>query len=120
RPHRRAALARTRAAHVQRPASLHRRRVRRAVTDVPTPDQLVEALRVRGVVDVRTDRALRSAYSSDASLYRVEPLAVVRPRDVDELPRILAAGAELGVPVTARGGGTSIAGNAVGAGILVD
>ena len=72
------------------------------------------------MADVRVDRALRSAYSSDASLYRLEPLAVARPRTVDELPEILAACRDLGVPVTPRGGGTSIAGNAVGTGVVVD
>jgi FAD/FMN-containing dehydrogenase/Fe-S oxidoreductase len=87
---------------------------------VPTPEQVVAALRAHGVSDVRTDRALRSAYASDASLYRLQSLAVARPRDVDEVPGILAACADLGVPVTARGGGTSIAGNAVGTGVLVD
>jgi FAD/FMN-containing dehydrogenase/Fe-S oxidoreductase len=83
-------------------------------------EQLVRALRARGVEDVRTDRALRSAYAADASLYRVESLAVVRPRSVDEVAETVAACAALGVPVTARGGGTSIAGNAVGAGVVLD
>lgn len=85
-----------------------------------TADRVAAALRARGVADVRIDRALRSAYSSDASLYRLEPLAVARPREVDEIPAILAVCRDLGVPVTARGGGTSIAGNAVGAGVVVD
>ena len=85
-----------------------------------TAESIAAALRARGVADVRVDRALRSAYSSDASLYRLEPLAVARPRTVDELPEILAACRDLGVPVTPRGGGTSIAGNAVGTGVVVD
>ncbi|MGA8047143.1 MAG: FAD-binding and (Fe-S)-binding domain-containing protein [Dermatophilaceae bacterium] len=85
-----------------------------------TADRVAAALRARGVADVRIDRTLRSAYSSDASLYRLEPLAIARPREVDEIPAILAACRDLGVSVTARGGGTSIAGNAVGTGVVVD
>ena len=85
-----------------------------------TADRVAAALRARGVADVRIDRALRSAYAGDASLYRLEPVAVVRPRHVDEIPAILTVCRDLGVPVTARGGGTSIAGNAVGTGVVVD
>ncbi|HIW99083.1 MAG TPA: FAD-binding protein [Candidatus Nesterenkonia stercoripullorum] len=59
-------------------------------------------------------------YSSDASLYRVVPLAVVRPGHVDELQGIHEVAQSLGVAVTMRGAGTSIAGNAVGEGIVVD
>ncbi|WP_211258818.1 FAD-binding and (Fe-S)-binding domain-containing protein [Spirillospora albida] len=68
----------------------------------------------------RTDLTARTAYSSDASLYRCVPAAVAEPRSVDDLPRILALAEDEGLPVTMRGGGTSIAGNAVGAGIVVD
>ncbi|GAB3201085.1 FAD-binding and (Fe-S)-binding domain-containing protein [Nocardioides hungaricus] len=53
-------------------------------------------------------------------MYRVVPRVVVRPRHVDELDAVLDVSAETGVPVTMRGAGTSIAGNAVGAGIVVD
>ncbi|KRF16750.1 oxidoreductase [Nocardioides sp. Soil797] len=83
-------------------------------------DDLLAALRRRGVRDVSTSALDRAMYSSDASLYRVVPQVVARPRDVDELPAILEAARESGVPVTMRGAGTSIAGNAVGPGIVVD
>ena len=83
------------------------------------PD-LVAALRRRGVSDVDDSTLTRALYSSDASLYRVVPQAVARPRHVDELDAVLEVAAEAGVPVTMRGAGTSIAGNAVGPGIVVD
>ncbi|TDD76696.1 FAD-binding oxidoreductase [Actinomadura rubrisoli] len=68
----------------------------------------------------RTDLTVRAAYSSDASIYRRVPVAVAEPRSTDDLARILElAGAE-GLPVTMRGGGTSIAGNSIGAGIVID
>ncbi|MFV0428191.1 MAG: FAD-binding and (Fe-S)-binding domain-containing protein [Arachnia sp.] len=62
----------------------------------------------------------RALYSSDASLYRVPPQAVARPRTSDELISIVRAALELGVPITPRGAGTSIAGNAVGPGLVID
>ncbi|MFC9978377.1 FAD-binding and (Fe-S)-binding domain-containing protein [Gordonia sp. NPDC127522] len=67
------------------------------------------------------DSALtRSLYASDASVYRVAPSAVVFPRDLDEIHSVVAACSENGVPITSRGAGTSIAGNAVGAGVVID
>ncbi|WP_127784380.1 FAD-binding and (Fe-S)-binding domain-containing protein [Rhodococcus sp. X156] len=81
---------------------------------------LAAALRGAGVSDVLDDGTTRAAYSSDASLYRVPPLLVVRPRHVEEVAAVLAVCRESGVPLTARGAGTSIAGNAVGAGVVLD
>ena len=81
---------------------------------------LVAALRRHGLSDVDDSTLTRALYSSDASLYRVVPRAVVRPRHADELDAVLEVAAEAGVPVTMRGAGTSIAGNAVGPGIVVD
>jgi FAD/FMN-containing dehydrogenase/Fe-S oxidoreductase len=77
-------------------------------------------LRRRGVTDVDDSALARALYSSDASLYRVVPQVVVRPRHRDELVAVLDAAQATGVPVTMRGAGTSIAGNAVGSGIVVD
>ncbi len=81
---------------------------------------LIGALRRAGVGDVDDSGLARALYSSDASLYRVLPQAVVRPRHPDEIEATLAVCRELGVPLTARGAGTSIAGNAVGPGVVVD
>ena len=83
-------------------------------------DGLVDALRRHGVTDVDDSALAQSLYSSDASLYRIPPRVVVRPRSTDEVAAVLEVGRELGVPLTMRGAGTSIAGNAVGAGIVVD
>ena len=62
----------------------------------------------------------RALYSSDASLYRVPPLVVARPRDVDELAALVDAALTVGMPITGRGAGTSCAGNAVGPGLVID
>ncbi|HWJ82387.1 MAG TPA: FAD-binding and (Fe-S)-binding domain-containing protein [Nocardioides sp.] len=83
------------------------------------PDDLAAALARQGVRASASalDRAL---YSTDASLYRVLPSVVARPRHRDDLEAVLAVAAEAGTTVTPRGAGTSIAGNAVGPGIVVD
>ncbi|WP_245159830.1 FAD-binding and (Fe-S)-binding domain-containing protein [Blastococcus sp. CT_GayMR19] len=81
---------------------------------------LLAALRGAGIADVDGSGLARALYSSDASLYRVLPRAVVRPRHADEIVATLEVCRSLGVPLTARGAGTSIAGNAVGAGVVLD
>jgi FAD/FMN-containing dehydrogenase/Fe-S oxidoreductase len=86
----------------------------------PTDDELLAALRSAGLTDVDGSGLARALYSSDASLYRVLPRAVVRPRHPDEIVATLEACRSLGVPLTARGAGTSIAGNAVGTGVVLD
>ncbi|MCU1613487.1 MAG: D-lactate dehydrogenase (cytochrome), partial [Frankiales bacterium] len=86
----------------------------------PADDGLVEALRRAGVPDVDCSGLTRALYSSDASLYRVLPRVVVRPRHPDEIVATLAVCREQAVPLTMRGAGTSIAGNAVGPGVVVD
>ena len=48
------------------------------------------------------------------------PTVVVEPLDLDDVLATLAVSRETGVPVTSRGGGTSVAGNAIGAGIVID
>ncbi|WP_304113840.1 FAD-binding and (Fe-S)-binding domain-containing protein [Mycolicibacterium bacteremicum] len=81
---------------------------------------LRDALRAAGIADVRDDGTSRALYSSDASLYRVTPQAVVFPAHADEVAAALSVCRAEGVPITARGAGTSIAGNAVGAGVVLD
>ncbi len=85
----------------------------------PAEAVLAELARA-GVADVDGSTLARALYSTDASLYRVPPLVVVRPRDTDEVLATLDVARRTGTPVTMRGAGTSIAGNAVGPGIVVD
>lgn len=81
---------------------------------------LVAALRARGIAEIDTGTRRRAEYTTDASNYRVVPDAVVYPRDADEIAAVIDAARETGGSVTARGGGTSIAGNAVGPGVVLD
>lgn len=88
-------------------------------TEAVTQD-VVAALVRNGVGDVDDSTLTRALYSTDASLYRVVPQVVVRPRTADEVIATVAACADTGVPLTSRGAGTSIAGNAVGTGVVMD
>ncbi|MCX4906511.1 FAD-binding and (Fe-S)-binding domain-containing protein [Streptomyces sp. NBC_00878] len=73
---------------------------------------------VRG--EVAFDATARALNTMDASNYRRVPLGVVAPRDADDVAAALAVCSRLGVPVVARGGGTSIAGQATGTGVVLD
>lgn len=59
-------------------------------------------------------------YATDASVYQLMPAGVVRPRGVDDVSTVLAACRKHGLSLTARGGGTSQAGQAIGRGLQVD
>jgi FAD/FMN-containing dehydrogenase/Fe-S oxidoreductase len=72
------------------------------------------------VGEVRFDRVSRALYSTDASVYQIEPLGVVVPRSRDDLVRVVRLCAEFRCPLTMRGGGTSQAGQAIGGGLIVD
>ncbi|GAA1184521.1 FAD-binding and (Fe-S)-binding domain-containing protein [Nesterenkonia xinjiangensis] len=94
-----------------------------AIGERPAQDagrEIAQQLRGAGVSRVDDSALARGMYSSDASLYRVVPQVVTRPQHVDELHAVHEVSRSTGVPVTLRGAGTSIAGNAVGAGIVVD
>ncbi len=83
------------------------------------PD-LLARLRAQSRGLVASDARTRALYASDASNYRVLPAALAAPRDRDDLALVVALAAEAGVPLTMRGAGTSIAGNAIGPGLVVD
>lgn len=82
--------------------------------------RLAAALRAAGLDDVRTDDLTRALYTSDASLYRVLPRAVAFPATAEQLGAAVRVARGAGTPVTLRGAGTSVAGNAVGPGLVVD
>ena len=81
---------------------------------------LIAALRHAGIAEVDASTRRRAEYSSDASNYRVVPSVVVFPKHTDEVHAALDVARRTATPVTARGAGTSIAGNAVGSGIVLD
>ena len=70
--------------------------------------------------EVRFDKVSRALYSTDASVYQIEPLGVVVPKSAAAVVRAVDVAAKHGVPITPRGGGTSQAGQSIGAGLVLD
>jgi len=70
--------------------------------------------------EVRFDAVSRALYSTDASVYQIEPLGVVVARTREDLIRIVRIAGQFRCPVTLRGGGTAQAGQAIGGGLQVD
>jgi FAD/FMN-containing dehydrogenase/Fe-S oxidoreductase len=70
--------------------------------------------------EVRFDRLTRALYSTDASVYQIVPAGIVLPRTDDDVVATVRACARFGVPLTARGGGTSQAGQSIGPGVILD
>jgi FAD/FMN-containing dehydrogenase/Fe-S oxidoreductase len=77
---------------------------------------------LRGALDGEVDFSVRrrGEYSYDASVYRRVPLGVVFPRSEEDVAAAVRVAREHEVPLTTRGGGTSIAGNAIGEGLVLD
>src|SRR4029078_5163205 len=70
--------------------------------------------------EVRFDRISQALYSTDASVYQILPLGVVIPKTRDDVIRTVDVCRQFGASITARGGGTSQAGQAIGAGVQLD
>jgi FAD/FMN-containing dehydrogenase/Fe-S oxidoreductase len=70
--------------------------------------------------EVRFDATSRRLYSTDASIYEIKPLGVVIPRTVDDVQATIQIAGEMRVPLTARGGGTSLSGQSIGPGVVLD
>jgi FAD/FMN-containing dehydrogenase/Fe-S oxidoreductase len=77
-------------------------------------------LRRRVDGDVYFDRTSRLLYSTDASMYQIEPIGVVVPRHKGDVQAVIEIANKLNVPVLPRGGGTSLAGQSVGHAIVLD
>ena len=84
----------------------------------------LEALQGALAADFRgellTDSFSRALYATDASLYQQTPLLVALPKEPEDLEVLVSACRECEVSITARGGGTSLAGQTVGLGVAVD
>jgi FAD/FMN-containing dehydrogenase/ferredoxin len=90
------------------------------VVDAAQRDRIRDDLKgvVRG--ELLFDDLSRSLYSTDASLFRVEPLGAVTPRDEDDARALVRYAAEHHVPLIPRGAGTGLAGESLGRGLVVD
>ncbi len=85
-----------------------------------SPSDVARAFEGKTRGSVRIDRVTRELYATDASPYRVLPIAVLRPEHVDDLHVAIDVCREIGVSITPRGAGTSFTGQCVGDGLQVD
>ena len=97
---------------------------RKSSTSDPFPTDRARALQqalessIEG--EIRFDLVSRSIYSTDASVYQIIPIGVVIPRSREDVIQTVKIANEYGISITARGGGTSQAGQAVGEGLQLD
>ena len=70
--------------------------------------------------EVRFDLYSKALYSTDASLYQIQPIGVVIPKDSQDIIKTVQIASEHNVPILPRGGGTSLAGQSVGEAIVLD
>ena len=75
---------------------------------------------LRALIDVDASVGTRARYSSDAGLTRIPPLAVAFPRTPKQAIAAFELARAHSIPLTARGGGTSCASNAIGPGLVLD
>src|SRR5919197_1189035 len=70
--------------------------------------------------DVPFDNLTRQLYATDASIYQIEQMGVAFPKDAKQASAVIRGAVDAGVSVTPRGAGTSLVGNAIGEGLIVE
>jgi FAD/FMN-containing dehydrogenase/Fe-S oxidoreductase len=94
------------------------------MTEIATTKQPVRTLErtLKGALkgEVMFDAAARGRYATDASIYQIDPVGVVVPRDEDDLRAVVDIARDLKVPILPRGAGTSQCGQTVGEALVVD
>ena len=85
-----------------------------------TIQDFAQTLRKRCGAEIKTDLATRILYSTDASIYKMTPLAVVIPRHEDDVLATVETCIEYNLPILPRGGGSSLAGQTVGEAVVID
>src|SRR5437899_1014729 len=110
---RRVSRVRTRASTL---SNLHPRAKVKKIGMISAPERKI---RQTGC-DVRFDNLTRQLYATDASIYQIEPIGAAFPRNAQQASAVIRAAADAGVSVTPRGAGTSLVGNAIGEGLIVD
>jgi len=84
------------------------------------PNEFLYELHKHFTGDIRTDLASRVLYSTDASIYQIEPMGVVLPRTQEDLIAAVELAAKYKIPILPRGAGTSLAGQAIGNSLILD
>ncbi len=70
--------------------------------------------------EARFDNLTRKLYATDASIYQIQPVGVAFPKTAQQASAVVHAAADGGLSITPRGAGTSLVGNAIGEGLIVD
>jgi FAD/FMN-containing dehydrogenase/Fe-S oxidoreductase len=81
---------------------------------------ITSSLRPKLEGDIYGDYIYKTLYATDASIYRVKPKNVVFPKSIEDVQTVLDFSINNNVPITPRGAGTSLAGQAIGSGIILD
>src|ERR1700729_2587553 len=89
-------------------------------TEPALGEQLAARLKRETTGEVLFSRADRGRYATDASIYQIEPVGVLVPRTIEDVTTAMAIARESGVPVLARGGGTSQCGQTVNRALVID
>src|SRR5690349_5711274 len=87
---------------------------------MPLHPDFINQLREHFTGDIRLDLASRILYSTDASIYQMEPQGVAIPRTQDDLQAVIELAAKYKTPILPRGAGTSLAGQAIGDALILD
>jgi FAD/FMN-containing dehydrogenase/Fe-S oxidoreductase len=87
---------------------------------MPLPLDYINELQRNFRGEIRNDLASRILYSTDASIYQMEPLGVVFPKTQEDLHAAVELAARFDIPVLPRGSGTSLAGQAIGHALILD
>jgi FAD/FMN-containing dehydrogenase/Fe-S oxidoreductase len=92
------------------------------IADSIMPDNAAFAMRLARNIkgEVLFDRASRGRYSTDASIYQMEPVGVIVPETIDDVVAAMSIARDEGIPVLARGGGTSQCGQTVNRALVID
>jgi FAD/FMN-containing dehydrogenase/Fe-S oxidoreductase len=92
------------------------------IADEIMPDNAAFAMRLARNIkgEVLFDRATKGRYSTDASIYQMEPVGVVIPETIDDVAAAMTIARDEGVPVLPRGGGTSQCGQTVNRALVID
>ena len=87
---------------------------------MPLPREFLYELHKHFSGEIRTDAASRILYSTDASIYQIEPMGVALPRTQEDLIAAVELAAKHRIPILPRGAGTSLAGQAIGNALILD
>ena len=84
------------------------------------PTDFLHELQKHFTGDLRLDTASRALYSTDASIYQIEPLGVAIPKTQDDLIAAVELAAKYKIPILPRGAGSSLGGQAIGEALILD